>query len=178
MANTQWWTYVESVIGDDNFKTASQKARFNQSAFTRWKRGADADPAFVVKFARAYGKNVLEALVAAEFITAEEAALKEVSTGGVLLESATDEQIASVVLKRMKSGSKLMTMPISEAEKVIEKHKSELDARRNAKRGNNSPTPPPHVTEPDYDAILDGINAGTEPIAAQKATDPLEENYT
>lgn len=41
-----------------------------------------------------------------------------------------------------------------------------------------STTSPPHVTTPDYDSILDGINAGTEPIAAQKATDPLEENYT
>lgn len=30
----------------------------------------------------------------------------------------------------------------------------------------------------DEDAILDGINAGTEKFAAQEATDPLDENYT
>ncbi|AQY55138.1 hypothetical protein LGCMVI_0010 [Corynebacterium phage LGCM-VI] len=81
---------------------------------------------------------------------------------------ASDEDLVAEILRRMKAGQ------ADWAEKPI----SELDTRLNAKRGNNSPTAPPHVTEPDYDAILDGINAGTEPIAAQKATDPLEENYT
>lgn len=54
-------------------RDAARKAGFNQSAFTRWKGGAKADPEFVVKFARAFGLNVLEALVAAEVITQEEA---------------------------------------------------------------------------------------------------------
>ena len=54
-------------------RDAAKKAGFNQSAFTRWKSGAKADPEFVVKFARAFNLNVLEALVEAEFITEEEA---------------------------------------------------------------------------------------------------------
>ncbi|OFT67704.1 hypothetical protein HMPREF3147_00865 [Corynebacterium sp. HMSC05D03] len=56
-------------------RDAAKKAGFNQSAFTRWKGGAKADPEFVVKFARAFNLNVLEALVEAEFITEEEASL-------------------------------------------------------------------------------------------------------
>lgn len=132
----------------------------------------------MVKFARAYGKNVLEALVAAEFITAEEAALKELSTGGVLLESATDEQIASVVLKRMKSGSKLMTMPISEAEKVVEKHKSELEARRAAKRVVVADVPAEEAEELSDDEIVAKINSGELKVAAQKRTAPIEESFS
>ncbi|OFN19040.1 hypothetical protein HMPREF2604_05290 [Corynebacterium sp. HMSC055A01] len=56
-------------------RDAAKKAGFNQSAFTRWKSGAKADPEFVVKFARAFNLNVLEALVEAEFITEKEASL-------------------------------------------------------------------------------------------------------
>lgn len=56
-------------------RDAAKQAGFNQSAFTRWKNGAKADPDFVVKFARAFHLNVLEALVEAEFITEEEASL-------------------------------------------------------------------------------------------------------
>lgn len=54
-------------------RDAAKQAGFNQSAFTRWKNGAKADPDFVVKFARAFHLNVLEALVEAEFITEAEA---------------------------------------------------------------------------------------------------------
>lgn len=79
MGNTRWWAYVEELIGQDNFKKASQKAGFNQSAFSRWKNGARADPDFVVKLARAYNANVLEALVEAEFITEKEAKITHVA---------------------------------------------------------------------------------------------------
>ena len=79
MEDTRWWKYVKALLKEDTFKAAATKAGFNQSAFSRWSRGATADPAFVVKLARAYGANVLEALVEAEFITEEEAALKHVS---------------------------------------------------------------------------------------------------
>lgn len=72
---------MESLIGDDTFSTAATRAGFDKSAFTRWKRGAAADPAFAVKLARAYGANVLEALVQAELITSEEAELRTVDTG-------------------------------------------------------------------------------------------------
>lgn len=82
MTSTRWWRYIEPVIGEMTFRDAAKKAGFNQSAFTRWKGGAKADPEFVVKFARAFKLDVLEALVEAEFITPEEAGS---STGSDLL---------------------------------------------------------------------------------------------
>lgn len=81
-------------------RDAAKKAGFNQSAFTRWKNGAKADPDFVVKFARAFHLNVLEALVEAEFITESEANLKEVSVGGPALPDSTNEQLLEEILRR------------------------------------------------------------------------------
>lgn len=81
-------------------RDAAKQAGFNQSAFTRWKNGAKADPDFVVKFARAFHLNVLEALVEAEFITENEANLKEVTVGGPALADATNEQLLDEIMRR------------------------------------------------------------------------------
>jgi len=81
-------------------RDAAKQAGFNQSAFTRWKNGAKADPDFVVKFARAFHLNVLEALVEAEFITEHEANLKEVTVGGPALPDATNEQLLDEITRR------------------------------------------------------------------------------
>lgn len=62
-------------------KEASDRAGFDQSAMTRWKQGANADPKFVVQFARAFNQNVILALAEAELITDDEADLHEVKTG-------------------------------------------------------------------------------------------------
>lgn len=81
-------------------RDAAKQAGFNQSAFTRWKNGAKADPDFVVKFARAFHLNVLEALVEAEFITENEANLTEVTVGGPALADATNEQVLDEIMRR------------------------------------------------------------------------------
>jgi len=62
-------------------KEVADRAGFDQSAMTRWKQGANADPKFVVQFARAFRQNVLLALAEAELISDEEADLHEVRTG-------------------------------------------------------------------------------------------------
>lgn len=80
MTETRWWRYVNRLLGDDSYSAAADRAKFDKSAFTRWKKGAAADPAFVVKLARAYNANVLEALVEAEFLTEEEAGLDKKGT--------------------------------------------------------------------------------------------------
>ncbi|MFF0816592.1 hypothetical protein ACFYVR_15795 [Rhodococcus sp. NPDC003318] len=81
MTDSRWWIYLQRLMGDDNAMTAAQRAGISASNFSRWKKGANADPEFVVKIARAYHANVLEALVEAEFITEDEAGLTEVRVG-------------------------------------------------------------------------------------------------
>ena len=75
MNSTRWWNYLSGVMRDDTATKAAKKTGISASNFTRWKQGANADPEFVVKVARAYNVNVLRALVEAEFITEEEAAI-------------------------------------------------------------------------------------------------------
>ena len=79
--HTRWYQYVTRVTEGMTAREVSDHAGFDQSAMTRWKNGANADPKFVVQFARAFHENVLSALAEAELITDAEAGIKEVRTG-------------------------------------------------------------------------------------------------
>lgn len=117
MTESDWWKYVERLIGDDNALEAGRRAGFDSSAFTRWRKGGAAAPDFAVKLARAYGANVLEALVAAGTITAEEAALREVAPNArEVLREASEDALASEVLRRMKlvGDHAALTTPVDE----------------------------------------------------------------
>ena len=91
-------------MGNDNAQTAAQRAGISSSNFSRWKKGANADPEFVVKIARAYHANVLEALVEAEFITEQEAGLKEIQVGKTdLLRSLTIEELTDALQRKVEA---------------------------------------------------------------------------
>ncbi|MGM5068163.1 hypothetical protein EU244_025230 [Rhodococcus qingshengii] len=108
MSESRWWMYLKKLMGNDNAQTAAQKAGISSSNFSRWKKGANADPEFVVKIARAYRANVLEALVEAEFITEDEAHLTEVDPNShESLMRADDEDLMEEVLRRMQGGSQI-----------------------------------------------------------------------
>ncbi len=68
-----WWPFVNKTIGEQTRQSVALKSGFDQSAFNRWESGTPPDAAFVVKFARGNGLNVLHALEMAEYISAEEA---------------------------------------------------------------------------------------------------------
>lgn len=100
MNETRWWKYLQKLMGDQTQLEAARFIGISKSNITRWKDGARAAPDFVVKVARAYRANVLEALVEAEFITEEEAQLREVNVGGVTLSDSTNEEILKEILSR------------------------------------------------------------------------------
>lgn len=101
---TEWWNYVQSLIGDDSFKEAADRAGFDKSAFTRWKKGAKADPAFVVALARGYHTNVVEALVAAGLITDGEADMTTIHLGArEALAEASDRSLLEEIANRLES---------------------------------------------------------------------------
>lgn len=103
MTETRWWKYVEKLIEGDTAQDAARRAGFDKSAFTRWKKGANADPEFVVKLARAYRANVLEALVEAEFITDSEASLRFVPVGKAeILRAAPIVELAEEIIRKAK----------------------------------------------------------------------------
>lgn len=75
---TKWWAYVRHVAGDATQLEIAHRAGIDKSHPTRWKQGFAPGAEFVVRFAEAYDRNALEALVAAEIITEEQANLREV----------------------------------------------------------------------------------------------------
>lgn len=70
--NTLWQQYVSAVLGEDNQSDAAKKTRVNQTTLGRWIRGEvrPTNAANVAAFAQDYGRNVLEAFVAAELLRA------------------------------------------------------------------------------------------------------------
>ncbi|MDK8497599.1 helix-turn-helix transcriptional regulator [Corynebacterium accolens] len=100
MTDTRWWRYLQELMGGQTQLEAARFIGISKSNITRWKDGARAAPDFVVKVARAYNANVLEALVEAEFITEEEAQLREINVGGVTLSDSTNEELLKEILSR------------------------------------------------------------------------------
>jgi len=81
MNKYQWWDYVQRVTNNAGGVEIARKVEFDPSAVSRWKKGENPRWDFVLKFAEAYDRNVLEALTAAGFITKEQADLREVKVG-------------------------------------------------------------------------------------------------
>ena len=79
MANeNNWAEYVDHAISGVSQAHIAEKTGLAQSAISRWLRGdTDAPRAeYAVIFARALDRNPIEALIAAGYITAEEAGAK------------------------------------------------------------------------------------------------------
>lgn len=98
MDGTRWWKYVQSVAGaDTQAKDIADTVGIDKSNVTRWKQGSRPAVEFVLKFARRYGRPVVEALANAEYITDGEANLREVKIG---VDDLSDVELAAELLRR------------------------------------------------------------------------------
>ncbi len=100
--NTRWYDYITRVTDGLTAKEVAHHAGFDQSAMTRWKNGANADPKFVVQFARAFQQNVLQALAESELITDAEAGLHEVKIG---VREMSTQQLLEELARRIDNGN-------------------------------------------------------------------------
>ena len=103
MSKTPWWDYVQTVTNGASGREIANTADFDPSSISRWKRGDPPRWDFVIKFARAYNRNVIEALVMADMITDEEAGLREVKVG---VDDLTTEELLDEALRRIKAGER------------------------------------------------------------------------
>lgn len=94
-----WWEYVERVAQTSRQRDISDKTSLDPSAVSRWKTGHVPKADMVATFARAYGRPVLEAFVAAGFLTAAEA--KERPSAAPSLDQLSDEDLLQEVADRM-----------------------------------------------------------------------------
>ena len=97
MDESRWWNYVQLTIGGATAKEAADHIGVDKSNFTRWKQGGRPAVEFVLKFARGYGRPVVEALAEAEYISDEEANVREVRAG---VEDLSDLELVQELLRR------------------------------------------------------------------------------
>lgn len=103
---TRWYEYVTRVTEGMTAKEAADRAGFDKSAMSRWKKGLPADAKFAVQFARAFNGNVLEALTAVGLITDGEANLHEVRIG---VKDMTTQQLLEELARRIDDGGEHAT---------------------------------------------------------------------
>lgn len=88
-----WWEYVQRVAGTATQTAIADRTGIAQSSINRW-RNTSPKPENAVAFARAYRRPVLEALIEAGVITADEAKLTEVPADASKLD--TDALLAEI----------------------------------------------------------------------------------
>jgi transcriptional regulator with XRE-family HTH domain len=69
-----WWTYVTRNAPEPSLKEIGSLAGVDPSQISRWRAGSDRPRAEnVIRFARSTGGDPIEALIAAGFLTPDEA---------------------------------------------------------------------------------------------------------
>lgn len=97
-----WWAYVQRVApGQPNARIAKETG-IAPSSVGRWGKGSGPDPEAAANFARAYDRPVLEAFIAAGFLTAAEAGEKPSAAPSLASLSADD--LLKEVRRRMEGG--------------------------------------------------------------------------
>jgi hypothetical protein len=97
-----WWEYVKRTAGTESPKALNEKTGIDGPTFSKWKRGQVPGVTFVSTFAKAYGRPVLEAFVAAEFLTADEAKARPERKPDFT--QLTDDELLKLVSARMRRG--------------------------------------------------------------------------
>lgn len=83
-----WWTYVTEKSGGATQTEIAERTGLTQPTVNRW-RTSKPKVDNVIAFARAYDRPVLEAFVAAEFLTEEQAQLTKVDVTAADLDTET-----------------------------------------------------------------------------------------
>lgn len=97
-----WWGYVQRISDGATGAAIAKAVGIAQSSVTRWQTGG-VRPQHAAEFARHYGRPVLEAFLAAGFLTPDEAKVRPVAQPD--LGSLSDEQVLDLVRSRMRRGS-------------------------------------------------------------------------
>ena len=98
-----WPEYVRAISGGAINAEIAKRAGVTGPSVSRWfSQGSLPDPATAARLARSYDRPVLEAFVAAGFLTSEEAG--ERPSAPPSLVSLTDGELIEEVSRRMKEG--------------------------------------------------------------------------
>ncbi len=94
-----WWAYVTQTSGTDSPRAMHSATGIDGPNYSRWKSGHVPKADLVAQFARAYGRPVLEAFVAAGFLTEAEAKVRPAAR--VDFTKLTNDELLRIVRDRM-----------------------------------------------------------------------------
>ncbi len=107
-----WWTYVQRTASGDTNLAISEQVGISAPSVGRWSKGMLPDVSTAAAFARAYNRPVLEAFIAAGFLTPEEASERPSATPS--LATLTEVDMLEEVLQRLKLKEKTDHDPAGE----------------------------------------------------------------
>lgn len=104
-----WWEYVHKHADGGTNVAIAAKVGITPSSVGRWGKGSRPDPEQAAAFAKAYNRPVLEAFVAAGFLTPEEAgevpaaepSLDELSNRDLLAELTRRTEVEDAVRRQL-----------------------------------------------------------------------------
>lgn len=98
-----WKPYLHGIVGSDRQVDIAKKVGVDQTAVSRWLKTGTVprDPQTVANVARAYGRPVPEAFVAAGYITEEEAKVRPAARPS--LDDLSDADLLNEVRRRMEA---------------------------------------------------------------------------
>lgn len=118
MNEVTWAEYVLAVSGSDSGRVVAAKVGQSESAVSRWKNGTVVPfPREAVAFARAYDRVPVEALIAAGYLTEEEAGLTLDPPREIKLRDYTDLELARETLRRVEANPQdhdILTQPLDD----------------------------------------------------------------
>lgn len=154
MEHIEW---LKNVTKNESVNAIAKTAEIVPRTFARQVEKGRVSPENVIAIAIAYEAHPVRALVDTGYLDPRYAHAVDPVTA---LQSVSEEQLAEEVLRRMREGvkTKILIQDVNEvAEHLAKKAAAE---------------------EVDHEAIIRQINEGTLQVAAQEATEPLEEHFT
>jgi transcriptional regulator with XRE-family HTH domain len=153
-----WPEYVRRLSRGDNQVAIEARTSIDQGTVSRWLRGKTSpSPAQAAKFAQSYDGNVLEAFVAAGFLTAEEAGVPPAAPQGFAAMIDADPDLSSEAKVHIKNEYALLKAASTQSramqlcEQILRNGKLDDETRRQLL------------------ATLDGQVALTQPAAVKGA---------
>jgi len=106
-----WYTWLDRISHDDNPTTIARRIKTPASTVTRWRDGSTPSPTQAAAVARAYGRPVLEAFVAAGFLTEQEARVRPTKPSDLTAHELLDELRVRINRLEMSHSLETVTAP-------------------------------------------------------------------
>lgn len=159
-------SWYKSLVGSDTEKAASDRAGITTSTLNRQLAKGHLSEGNVIAIARAYGANPVDALARTGYITAEEAA----GNGREIAELLSDQELIRALALRINPDEEIWSQAFGTV--VNETSKAASPSEKTDVQANVY-----DLDSRSHDDLIERINAGIEPVAAQEATEPLEEHH-